>query len=98
MDKEGKLIIFSAPSGAGKTTIVHHLIESFSDQLELSVSATSRKIRGDEAEGVDYYFISVEDFKNKIRRKSIGSFCDAPLAESTRRQTKKTRNRNCRKY
>jgi len=66
MDKEGKLIIFSAPSGAGKTTIVHHLIESFSDQLEFSVSATSRKIRGDEAEGVDYYFISVEDFKNKI--------------------------------
>ena len=66
MDKEGKLIIFSAPSGAGKTTIVHHLIESFSDQLEFSVSATSRKIRGDEAEGGDYYFISVEDFKNKI--------------------------------
>ena len=66
MEKEGKLIIFSAPSGAGKTTIVHHLIKTFPDQLEFSVSATSRKIRGDEAEGVDYYFISVEEFKNKI--------------------------------
>ena len=70
---EGKLIIFSAPSGAGKTTIVHHLIETFSEQLEFSVSATSRKIRGDEAEGVDYYFISVEDFKNRI---SAGEFVE----------------------
>ena len=66
MDKEGKLVIFSAPSGAGKTTIVHHLIQTFPEQLDFSVSATSRKIRGDEAEGVDYYFISVEDFKKKI--------------------------------
>lgn len=66
MDKQGKLIIFSAPSGAGKTTIVHHLLNTFSEQLEFSVSAASRKIRGDEAEGVDYYFISVEDFKKKI--------------------------------
>jgi guanylate kinase len=62
----GKLIIFSAPSGAGKTTIVHHLLDKFHHELEFSVSATSRPIRGDEAEGVDYYFISVEEFKNKI--------------------------------
>jgi len=66
MDKEGKLIIFSAPSGAGKTTIVHHLIESFSDQLEFSVSATSRKIRGDEAEGVDYYFLLYFKFRSFV--------------------------------
>ncbi len=64
--KEGKLIIFSAPSGAGKTTIVHHLLNTFDEYLEFSVSATSRKIRKDETEGVDYYFISVKDFKNKI--------------------------------
>src|SRR5687767_3287981 len=62
----GKLIIFSAPSGAGKTTIVHHLLDKFPDQLEFSVSATSRPIRGDEAEGVDYYFISLEEFKSRI--------------------------------
>ena len=62
----GKLIIFSAPSGAGKTTIVHHLLGKFPDKLEFSVSATSRPIRGDEAEGVDYYFISVTEFKKKI--------------------------------
>ncbi|MEW6467870.1 MAG: guanylate kinase [Bacteroidota bacterium] len=66
MTQEGKLIIFSAPSGAGKTTIVHHLLEKFPDRLEFSVSATSRPIRGDEAEGVDYYFISLEEFKKKI--------------------------------
>jgi guanylate kinase len=62
----GKLIIFSAPSGAGKTTIVHHLLEKFHEHLEFSVSATSRAKRGDEAEGVDYYFISVAEFKQKI--------------------------------
>jgi guanylate kinase len=62
----GKLIIFSAPSGAGKTTIVHHLLDKFPDDLEFSVSATSRPMRGDEAEGVDYYFISVDEFKKKI--------------------------------
>ena len=69
----GKLIIFSAPSGAGKTTIVHHLLELFPDQLEFSVSATSRPIRGDEAEGVDYYFISVAEFKKRI---SDGEFVE----------------------
>lgn len=66
MENEGKLVIFSAPSGAGKTTIVHHLIETFTDQLEFSVSATSRPIRDDEAEGVDYYFISIDEFRNKV--------------------------------
>ena len=62
----GKLIILSAPSGAGKTTIMQHLIDSFPNVLEFSVSATSRKMRKDEAEGVDYYFISVEEFKKRI--------------------------------
>lgn len=64
---EGKLIIFSAPSGAGKTTIVHHLLKVFPD-LEFSVSACSREMRKGEQYGVDYYFLSVDEFKEKIER------------------------------
>ena len=67
MMKEGKLIVFSAPSGSGKTTIVHHLLKQKALNLEFSVSATSRKPRGEEKEGVDYYFISVEKFKTHIK-------------------------------
>jgi len=66
MNTGGKLIIFSAPSGAGKTTIVHHLLDTFADSLEFSVSATSRPRRKDEVEAVDYYFLSVEEFKHRI--------------------------------
>jgi guanylate kinase len=62
---QGKLIIFSAPSGAGKTTIVRHLLEKDLN-LEFSISATSRAIRHTETNGKDYYFLSVEEFKNKI--------------------------------
>jgi guanylate kinase len=61
----GKCVIFSAPSGAGKTTLVHYLLRNLS-RLEFSVSAASRKPRGREENGIDYHFISVEDFKNKI--------------------------------
>lgn len=60
-----KCIIFSAPSGAGKTTIVKYLL-GCNVGLEFSVSATSRPKRGKETEGRDYYFLSVEAFKNKI--------------------------------
>lgn len=66
----GKLIIFSAPSGAGKTTIVHHLL-SKKFGLEFSVSATTREKRPGEIDGKDYYFLSVEDFKNKIQNKEF---------------------------
>jgi guanylate kinase len=62
---QGKLIIFSAPSGAGKTTIVQYLLKKI-PQLEFSVSACSRPMRKGETHGVDYYFISVDEFKNKI--------------------------------
>jgi len=58
----GKVIIFSAPSGSGKTTIVRRLLERY-PQLEFSVSATSRAPRGTERNGVDYYFLSQEEFK-----------------------------------
>jgi guanylate kinase len=61
----GKLIIFSAPSGAGKTTIVHHLLDVI-PQLEFSISACSRPMRKGEQNGVDYYFLTVNEFKQKI--------------------------------
>ena len=63
---EGKLIIFSAPSGAGKTTIVQHLLTKFHD-LEFSVSACSRERRRGEIDKVHYYFIGVDGFKKKIK-------------------------------
>lgn len=61
----GKCIIFSAPSGAGKTTLVHKLLES-SEQYAFSISACSREPRDNERDGVDYYFIGLENFKQKI--------------------------------
>jgi len=61
----GKMIIFSAPSGAGKTTIVKHLLSKF-PQFEFSISATSRKMRDGEQHGKDYFFLSADDFKRRI--------------------------------
>ena len=63
---KGKLIIFSAPSGSGKTTIVHWLMQQIPG-LAFSISATSRKKRPGETDGKDYYFLTVEEFKEKIR-------------------------------
>jgi guanylate kinase len=62
----GKLIIFSAPSGAGKTTLVRHLLEIPALNLAFSVSATSRAKRGYEEDGKDYFFITPEQFRKKI--------------------------------
>jgi len=62
----GKLIIFSAPSGAGKTSIVHQLLKARND-LEFSISACSRAKRENEKDGVDYYFMTVEEFKRRIK-------------------------------
>jgi guanylate kinase len=62
---QGKLIIFSAPSGSGKTTIVLHLLGRY-PQLAFSISATSREPRKNEKDGVDYYFLTVDDFRKKI--------------------------------
>ncbi len=61
-----KLIIFSAPSGSGKTTVVKHLLEVMQDELSFSVSATTRKKRQSETEGKDYYFLDEMVFRNKI--------------------------------
>lgn len=71
--QQGKLIIFSAPSGAGKTTIVHHLLSKI-PQLAFSVSATTRPKRGNEVDGKDYYFISKEEFLHRIAQKEFVEF------------------------
>ncbi|MBT8206489.1 MAG: guanylate kinase [Eudoraea sp.] len=63
----GKLIIFSAPSGSGKTTIVRHLLEQPELNLAFSISATSRARRGKEKHGVNYYFMSISEFKKHIK-------------------------------
>lgn len=63
--KTGKLIVFSAPSGSGKTTLVRHLL-SQSLPLGFSISATSRSPRGTEQDGVDYHFLSPDEFKKYI--------------------------------
>ena len=65
-----KVIIFSAPSGAGKSTVVGHLLRRF-DFLEFSISATSRPPRGTERNGVEYYFFSEEEFRNLISRNAF---------------------------
>jgi guanylate kinase len=67
---QGKCIIFSAPSGAGKTSIVKHLLDVRND-LEFSVSACNRGQRKNEENGKDYYFLSTEDFKKKIENKEF---------------------------
>ncbi|MCY1503780.1 Guanylate kinase [compost metagenome] len=71
--KQGKLIIFSAPSGAGKTTIVRHLLQKF-PQLSFSISATTRELRGNEINEQDYYFISKEDFLHKVAHQEFVEF------------------------
>jgi guanylate kinase len=63
----GQLIIVTAPSGAGKTTIVHHLLTTF-ETLAFSVSATNRAKRAHETDEIDYYFLSSDEFKRRIRK------------------------------
>ena len=71
--KQGKLIIFSAPSGAGKTTIVHHLLKKF-PELSFSISAPTRELRGDETHENDYYFITKEEFLHKVAHQEFVEF------------------------
>jgi guanylate kinase len=61
----GKLVIISAPSGAGKTTIVKHLLDSGLN-LSFSISATTRQLRGNEKDGVDYFFLTLQEFKKRV--------------------------------
>ncbi len=69
-----KLFVFSAPSGSGKTTIVKHLLNNTDLPLSFSISATSRDPRGEEVDAEDYYFLSVDDFKGKIKNKEFLEF------------------------
>ncbi len=64
---KGKLLVFSAPSGSGKTTIVRHLLQQDDLNLEFSISCATREPRGQEVDGKDYYFISWEEFKKHIK-------------------------------
>lgn len=69
--QKGKLIVFSAPSGSGKTTIVKHLLEHENLNLEFSISAATRQARGEEENGKDYYFMSLEQFKHHIKNEDF---------------------------
>jgi len=71
MTQGGKLIIFSAPSGSGKTTIVKHLLEQEELNLAFSISATSRPRRGREKHGENYYFMSISEFKRHIKEEDF---------------------------
>lgn len=73
MVKKGKLIIVSAPSGAGKTTLVRHLLKSV-DRLEFSVSCATRSPRPGEKNGVDYYFISPDEFRERIKNEEFAEW------------------------
>jgi guanylate kinase len=68
-----KIIVVTAPSGAGKTSITKHLVKTF-PQLAFSISAATRQPRSYETNGVDYYFISAEDFEQKIQRKEFAEW------------------------
>lgn len=70
---KGKLVIISAPSGAGKTTIVNHLLEQGLD-LEFSVSATTRPPRGNEKNGREYWFISDEEFRERVKKNEFAEW------------------------
>ncbi len=66
-----KIIILTAPSGAGKTTVKSKLLAALTKELSFSVSATTRKIRGNEQEGIDYHFTNEEVFKKLIEKKAF---------------------------
>lgn len=67
MSSNEKIIIITAPSGAGKTSITRHLLNSFPDRLAFSISAATRQARMHEVNGVDYFFMSVDEFRQKIK-------------------------------
>lgn len=69
-----KIIIITAPSGAGKTSITRHLLHTFPDKLQFSVSAATRAPRGNEQNGLDYYFMSEEAFKEKIKQEAFAEW------------------------
>jgi guanylate kinase len=69
-----KLIIIAAPSGSGKTSVTRHLLKALPEQLAFSISAATRSPRSYEKDKVDYYFISVEEFENKIQQNEFAEW------------------------
>jgi len=67
LQQENKIIIIAAPSGSGKTSVTRHILNAFPDRVAFSISATTRNPRNNEKDGKDYYFISVEEFENRIQ-------------------------------
>ena len=67
MSKKGRLIVITGPSGVGKTTLIKKLLKNFKDKIFFSISYTSRPARSNEINGIDYYFISKEEFKKRIK-------------------------------
>jgi len=74
--RSGKLIIVSAPSGTGKTTLCNRLLEDFKNRLMLSVSCTTRSPRKGDQHGRDYFFISKDEFKDKIDKKAFAEWAE----------------------
>ena len=72
--QSNKLIIIAAPSGAGKTSVTRHLLKALPEQLAFSVSCATRLPRNNEKDKVDYYFISVEEFKTRIQNKDFAEW------------------------
>jgi guanylate kinase len=68
IQSNNKLIIITAPSGAGKTSVTRHLLKALPDQLAFSISCATRSPRNNEKDKVDYYFITVDEFNNKIQQ------------------------------
>lgn len=68
---QNKLIIIAAPSGAGKTSVTRHLLKVLPDRLAFSISCATRHPRNNEKDGVDYYFISANDFKHRIEQQEF---------------------------
>jgi guanylate kinase len=71
INNQQKIVIITAPSGAGKTSITRFLLSTFSDKLSFSISAATRQPRANERNGVDYYFMSLEEFTNKIQHEEF---------------------------
>ena len=67
MSKKGRLIVITGPSGVGKTTLIKKLLKNFKDKIFFSISYTSRPARNNEINGIDYFFISKEEFKERIK-------------------------------
>lgn len=74
INNQHKIIILTAPSGAGKTSITRSLLSSHPDKLAFSISAATRQPRGAERDGVDYYFMSVETFTNKVQHEEFAEW------------------------